>query len=119
MTACPKIPPPIRTRLHREWVASHACIACGRRGETAHHILRDKSRRGMGGKGCDSATVPLCNRCHDELHSRAGNEKRFFTERRVPNYHGIAEFYWAKSPYRTGSPADLTRSHPVSRACGE
>jgi hypothetical protein len=53
------------------WLRSLDCCACGRRGLShAHH--RTLSGRGKGQKSPDSEAMPLCARCHSDLHSLAG-----------------------------------------------
>jgi len=71
----------IRSKKHRDFVASQPCIVTGYQGErvVAHHLLRVPGK-GMGTKSCDSWTVPLESSVHDALH-RNGNEVEFFKNR--------------------------------------
>lgn len=53
----PKVAP-LRSEPYRRWVASLACIHCGREGlsQAAH----SDTGKGIGIKSCDSTVVPLC-----------------------------------------------------------
>ena len=95
-----RMEPPIRSKAHRQWVASKNCLACGRNGETAHHILRDPTRCGMKRKSCDSAVIPLCNKCHRILHDAYGDEEAFFKDHSQANYREYAAELWHSSPAR-------------------
>ena len=54
------------------YVASQACLVCGRLPCDAHH-LRFAQPRALGRKVSDEFTVPLCRGHHREVH-RCGNE---------------------------------------------
>ncbi len=56
---------PERDALYLEWIRSLPCLSCGHRGVDAHHT----TSAGMGQKGPDIATVPLCRPCHIQLHT--------------------------------------------------
>lgn len=47
-----------------QWVAARPCVGCGGGPCEGHHIIND----GMSRKAHHSTIVPLCERCHDELH---------------------------------------------------
>jgi len=51
---------------YREWVASHACVACGVDGPTVvgHHL----DRGGTASKGSDHLVTPLCSDDHQRVH---------------------------------------------------
>lgn len=74
-------PKRIRNSEHLRFVASHACLLCGRMPSQAHHI-RHAQPRAMGRKVSDEWTVPLCNTHHDDLH-RAGDEEGWWSERNI------------------------------------
>jgi hypothetical protein len=61
-----------RNKSHLKFVASQACLLCGRRPSDAHH-LRFAQPQAMGRKVSDEFTVPLCRTHHRQLH-RAGDE---------------------------------------------
>ena len=56
-----------------------ACLTCRRPTEHAHHI-RECLPRTMGLRVSDKYIVPLCERCHTELHARS---RTFWTDRHV------------------------------------
>lgn len=68
----------ISDREYLESVRRLDCASCGRRGPSqAHHV----EQGGVGMKGADTATIPLCHACHRRLedvgHRRAEIEMRF------------------------------------------
>lgn len=65
-------PKRIRSKAHLRFVATHACVVCGRQPSDAHH-LRFAQPRALGLKVSDEFTVPLCREHHRQLH-HAGNE---------------------------------------------
>jgi len=67
-----------RNREHLRFVASKACLVCGRKPSDAHH-LRFTQPRAMGRKVNDEFAVPLCRTHHRALH-RAGNEQAWWKE---------------------------------------
>ena len=62
----------LRDRDHVKFVATHACLICGRQPADAHH-LRFMQSRALGRKVSDEFTVPLCRGHHREVH-RSGDE---------------------------------------------
>jgi hypothetical protein len=68
------IPEPkrLRDKGHLRFVASQACLICGRQPSDPHH-LRFAQPRAIGLKVSDEFTVPLCRGHHRQLH-QAGNE---------------------------------------------
>jgi len=62
----------LRDKDHRKFVATQACVVCGRSPADAHH-LRFAQPRALGRKVSDEFTVPLCRVHHRELH-RQGDE---------------------------------------------
>jgi len=62
----------LRDRDHLKFVASHACLICGREPADPHH-MQFAQVRALGRKVSDEFTVPLCRSHHRELH-RCGNE---------------------------------------------
>ena len=57
----------VRDRDHVKFIATHACLICGRRPSDAHH-LRFAQSRALGRKVSDEFTVPLCRGHHREVH---------------------------------------------------
>ena len=55
-----------RDEAYLDHVRSHCCAACMAQQAEAHHLLGG----GMGTKGTDLSAVPLCRKCHAELHMR-------------------------------------------------
>ena len=62
----------IRDRDHVRYVATKACLVCGRRPSDSHH-LRFAQSRALGRKVSDEFVVPLCRGHHREVH-RHGDE---------------------------------------------
>jgi hypothetical protein len=62
----------LRDKAHLKFVASQACLVCGRQPSDPHH-LRFAQPRAIGLKVSDEFTVPLCRGHHRQLH-QAGNE---------------------------------------------
>ncbi len=69
-------PPRRRDKAHLRFVATKACLVCGRQPSDPHH-LRFAQPRALGRKVSDEFTVPLCRSHHRELH-RAGNESKWW-----------------------------------------
>jgi hypothetical protein len=62
----------LRDNEHCKYVATQACLICGRIPSEAHHI-RFAQPRALGRKVSDEYTVPVCRLHHRELH-RYGDE---------------------------------------------
>jgi hypothetical protein len=92
-----------RDRNHLRFVASQACIVCGRSPSDAHH-LKFAEQRAMGRKVSDKFTVPICRLHHRELHRR-GDERAWW------GTHGIDPL-----PFAT---ALWARTHAVDSAAAE
>ncbi|WP_413734362.1 DUF968 domain-containing protein [Sodalis sp. RH21] len=52
---------------YTRWVKSQPCEGCGNPSDDPHHII-GYGQGGMGTKAHDLFVIPLCRRCHDELH---------------------------------------------------
>jgi len=65
-------PKRLRNKAHLKFVASQACLVCGRQPCDPHH-LRFAQPRAIGLKVSDEFTVPLCRGHHRQLH-QAGDE---------------------------------------------
>ncbi len=70
---------PWKSPLYRAHVRTFACLTCRRPAEHSHHI-RECFPRTMGRRISDKYVVPLCERCHSELHARSST---FWSERHV------------------------------------
>jgi hypothetical protein len=66
-----------RNKDHVRFVATLACIVCGRQPSDPHHI-RFAQKRALGRKVSDEFTVPLCRIHHRELH-RHGDEAAWWS----------------------------------------
>jgi hypothetical protein len=73
---------PRRSKKHLAFVRARACAFCPRMADEAHHAFRRAGGGGMGLKGCDLLTVPLCVWHHRELHT-TGTVKPY-TARELP-----------------------------------
>jgi hypothetical protein len=65
-----------RDKSHLRFVASQACLVCGRQPSDPHH-LRFAQARALGAKVSDEYTVPLCRIHHREVH-RSTNETEWW-----------------------------------------
>lgn len=72
---------------HRNMLRKMACCLCGSWvGVTWHHLLRidkeylakfpERWGHSMGKRAHDFWTIPVCTKCHSEIHDKDGNEKR-------------------------------------------
>ena len=95
-------PKRLRDKGHLKFVASQACLICGRRPSDPHH-LRFTQPRAMGLKVSDEFTVPLCRGHHRQLH-QAGNEVAWWTNQKL-NALEIARALWEQTRFL--KPADL------------
>jgi ERF superfamily len=84
----------LRDKPHREFVATHPCLVCGRRPSDAHH-LRFAQPRALGRKVSDEFTVPLCREHHGEVHRR-GDEARWWKDAGTDAL-AIARDLWART----------------------
>ena len=66
MTACPKIKN-YRNPAYLKFIRSKPCINCGI-GDTAQAHHESFKQSGMGTKGPDIWTLPLCAQCHGVRH---------------------------------------------------
>jgi hypothetical protein len=90
----PLKPRRLRNKQHREFVATQACVVCGRKPSDAHH-LRFAQPRALGRKVSDEFTVPLCREHHRELHHR-GDEPRWWKDAGVDAI-AIARGLWLQT----------------------
>ena len=50
------------------WVKTQKCMTCGNQADDPHHIM-GHGLGGMGTKADDLFVIPLCRKCHSELHA--------------------------------------------------
>lgn len=65
------VPKRIRDKEHLKFIASRACLVCGRKPSHPHHV-RFALPRALGRKVGDQWAVPLCATHHRELHKIVG-----------------------------------------------
>ena len=111
-------PKRLRDKAHLKFVASQACLICGRRPSDPHH-LRFAQPRALGMKVSDEFTVPLCRGHHRQLH-QAGNEVAWWEGLNI-NALEIAKALWEQTHPKSatadtailGRPTDET--NPINR----
>jgi hypothetical protein len=83
-----------RDKAHLIFVASQACLLCGRQPSDAHH-LRFAQPRSMGMKVGDEFTVPLCRIHHRQVH-QTGKEAEWWNDLDIDAVE-IAKGLWEQS----------------------
>ena len=65
---------------HLQYVSTLSCMICGARKQIqVHHLLKPyDGMRGLSMRAGDNNVVPLCFQHHTELHTKFGNEEKFF-----------------------------------------
>lgn len=82
-----------KDKKHLQWVTQQKCLihkagfhSCNGVIQ-AHHLLKPSSKyRGFGLKAHDSEVIPLCQFHHQQLHTKFGNEFKFF------EHYGLSKF---------------------------
>ena len=87
-------PKRLRDKAHLKFVASQACLICGRQPSDPHHV-RFAQPRAIGMKVSDEFTVPLCRGHHRQLH-QAGNEVTWWEGYRIRPLE-IAKGLWEQT----------------------
>ncbi len=54
--------------VYTRWVKTQKCMTCGNQADDPHHII-GHGLGGMGTKADDLFVIPLCCKCHNELHA--------------------------------------------------
>ncbi|WP_137506127.1 DUF968 domain-containing protein, partial [Escherichia coli] len=54
--------------VYTRWVKTQKCMTCGNQADDPHHII-GHGLGGMGKKADDLVVIPLCRKCHNELHA--------------------------------------------------
>lgn len=84
-------PHPHRSARYLSFVRRQRCWFCQTdRDVVAHHHSRKHGGGGVGMKGCDLLTVPLCNQHHQEWHQRAQVGALSTLETQVEMWKGIS-----------------------------
>jgi ERF superfamily len=83
-----------RDKAHLRFVATQACLVCGRQPSDPHH-LRFTQLRALGRKVSDEFVVPLCRGHHREVH-RTGDEAGWWKEAGVDAI-GVARKLWTET----------------------
>jgi Rad52/22 family double-strand break repair protein len=92
-------PKRLRDKAHLKFVASQACLVCGRQPSDPHH-LRFAQPRAIGLKVSDEFTVPLCRGHHRQLH-QAGNEIAWWKALNI-DAMPVAQQLWKQSHAKGG-----------------
>jgi hypothetical protein len=87
-------PKRLRDKAHLRYVASKACLVCGRQPSDPHH-LRFAQPRALGMKVSDEFTVPLCRTHHRQLH-QMGDERVWWTRHNIEPLE-TARTLWAET----------------------
>lgn len=95
---------------HLKWVTTLPCLLCkaGFYSHSnvvqAHHLLKPYDGvRGMSLKANDRNAIPLCVFHHSQLHTKFGNEFKFFASYGLPETFGQE---WAKKLWEQRSMED-------------
>src|SRR5664279_2377512 len=83
-----------RDKAHLRYVATQACLVCGRQPSDPHH-LRFAQPRALGLKVSDEFTVPLCRGHHRQLH-QACNEVAWWEKLKI-NALDVAKELWEQT----------------------
>ncbi|MED9851784.1 DUF968 domain-containing protein [Escherichia coli] len=54
--------------VYTRWVKTQKCMTCGNQADDPHHII-GHGLGGIGTKADDLFVIPLCRKCHNELHA--------------------------------------------------
>jgi len=93
-------PKRLRDKAHLKFVASQACLVCGRLPSDPHHI-RFAQPRAIGLKVSDEFTVPLCRGHHRQLH-QSSNEKAWWAGVGIDALE-VAKNLWGETRKNAGS----------------
>ena len=98
----------VRDRDHVRYVATKACLVCGRRPSDPHH-LRFAQSRALGRKVSDEFVVPLCRGHHREVHRR-GNEAAWWRKAGIDPTVAARALWLETHPLSTAPETDLSDS---------
>ncbi len=91
----------LRNKAHLKFVASQACLVCGRRPSEAHHLTFAQPKA-MGRKVSDEFAVPLCAGHHKELHGY-GDERKWWAKQGLDPTE-TARDLWETTRSQNGEP---------------
>jgi hypothetical protein len=90
----------VKSKKYLAFLRTHPCMVCSLEGSTQAHHIRHHEPSATGYRHGDQWAVPLCDKCHNNLHS-FGNEEMWwecegidpigFCERSWKNYKGEKE----------------------------
>jgi hypothetical protein len=84
-------PSPVRSARYLAFVREQRCWFCQTDQDIqAHHHGRRQGGGGVGMKGCDLFTVPLCQEHHREWHQRASIGERSTVETELEMWKAMA-----------------------------
>jgi DNA recombination protein Rad52 len=109
-------PKRIRCKEHLRYVASQACLVCGRSPSHAHHV-RYAQARGVALKVSDEFVVPLCAIHHHQIHT-TGKEEEWWKERKIEPLK-VADDLWKRSRDRYSAARDTSASQSVEVPTGK
>jgi hypothetical protein len=107
-----------RNKEHLRFVATKACVICGRKPSDPHH-LRFTQPRALGRKVSDEFVVPLCRTHHRAVH-RVGNELNWWKEVGIEPIK-VARSLWneTRGTRRTNRLEDVDPGPPESASASE
>ena len=103
-----------RDKVHLKFVASQACLVCGRQPSDPHH-LRFAQPRALSRKVSDEFTVPLCRTHHREVH-RTGNEAGWWNKVGIEPQLMAAALWMQTRPVRSVGEAANPDQSTVAQA---
>lgn len=78
----------IRNTKYMAYIRKHPCLICGGSPTHAHH--EPLKGKGIGLKGPDNESLPLCHRCHMERHQKG--RKTFYKEHGIDWRHEVTSY---------------------------
>ncbi|HYU45815.1 MAG TPA: ERF family protein [Terriglobales bacterium] len=102
----------LRDKDHLKYVASRACVICGRQPSEPHHV-RFAQKLAFGRKVSDEFTVPLCRLHHRELH-RSRNEPLWWKTARIDPIPIAQKLWEATRPKAAPQPVTGDQSPALS-----
>tara|TARA_Y100000401_G_scaffold99849_1_gene88413 strand:- start:1177 stop:1479 length:303 start_codon:yes stop_codon:yes gene_type:complete len=86
----------IESSKHLEKIRGMSCIICNSPPRCDPHHITYAEESGMGAKVGDNWTVPLCRKCHGDLHMYKYGEKLFWATMGIDPLEKAKEFYGSK-----------------------
>ena len=88
MNSLQKIVTP-RDSSYIDWLHTLPCLLCGKQGVHAHHTKSG----GAGIKGSDYSCIPVCPKCHTDIHQHHGKGNFIETEKLEEAIERLQEIY--------------------------